>query len=139
MWAEGASLALTYFQNRQSVDALVEELHRGSDDAAGGRKISLHRVDTGSAEAIEQLFREIAEQHGQPGPDILVSNAGQGVRRPGILDVSLEEFDYTISVNLRASFILTKLSIPHMESQKWGRIIFISSIAAQGGGINACH
>lgn len=137
MWAEGASLALTYFQNRQSVDALVEELRRSGGD--GDRKISTHRVDTGSAEAIEQLFREIGEQHGQPGPDILVSNAGQGVRRPGILDVSLEEFDYTVSVNLRASFILTKLSIPHMEAKKWGRIIFISSIAAQGGGINACH
>ena len=138
MWAEGASLALTYFQNRQSVDALAEELRR-SAGGGGDRKISTHRVDTGSSEAIEQLFREIGEQHGQPGPDILVSNAGQGVRRPGILDVSLEEFDYTISVNLRASFILAKLSIPHMEARKWGRIIFISSIAAQGGGINACH
>ena len=139
MWAEGASLALTYFQNRQSVDALVEELRRSGGSGGGDRKISTHRVDTGSAEAIEQLFREIDEQHRQPGPDILISNAGQGVRRPGILDVSLEEFDYTVDVNLRASFILTKFSIPHMEAYKWGRIIFISSIAAQGGGINACH
>ena len=78
-------------------------------------------------------------QHGQPGPDILVSNAGRGLRRPGILDVSLEEFETTIRVNLTASFLLAKLSIPHMEAKKWGRIIFISSIAAHGGGINACH
>ncbi|RYO99138.1 hypothetical protein DL763_001739 [Monosporascus cannonballus] len=136
LWGEGASLALTYFQNRQSIDILVEELTKSD---ATGHKITVHRVDTGSPDAIAQLFDEIKAQHGQAGPDILISNAGYGKRFPGILDVSLEEFDHTININLRASFILTKLSIPHMEAQGWGRIIFISSIAAIGGGINACQ
>lgn len=136
LWAAGASLSLTYFQNRQPVDALIEELSKSSNT---GQNISAHRVDTSSAEDIERLFHEIKEQHGQTGPDILISNAGYGKRKPGILDVTLDEFDYTMNTNLRASFILTKLSIPHMEAQKWGRIIFISSIAALGGGINACH
>lgn len=116
---------------------MAEELRKSAGSES--RKVTVHRVDTGSAEEIERLFREIKEQHGQDGPDILVSNAGYGRRLNGILDVSLEEFDYTINVNLRASFILSKLSIPHMEAQEWGRIIFISSIAALGGGINACH
>ncbi|KAI5862404.1 NAD(P)-binding protein [Durotheca rogersii] len=115
LWAHGASLALTYFRNHQPVDDLAAEL-LGSE-GGGGRKITVHRS----------------------GPDILVSNAGYGKRLPGILDVSLEEFDYTLSVNLRASFLLTKLSIPHMEARGWGRVVFVSSIAAQGGGINACH
>ncbi|KAI1800929.1 NAD(P)-binding protein [Daldinia bambusicola] len=137
LWTHGASLALTCFHNRQPVDDLTEELRKSA--GGEGRKVTVHYVDTSSAEEIEQLFREIKEQHGQDGPDILVSNAGYGKRRDGITDVSLEEFDYTINVNLRASFILSKLSIPHMEAQEWGRIIFISSIAAQGGGINACH
>ncbi|RYP55771.1 hypothetical protein DL771_012362 [Monosporascus sp. 5C6A] len=136
LWGEGASLALTYFQNRQSVDVLVEELTKSD---ATGRIITVHRVDTGSPDAIAQLFDEIKAQHGQAGPDILISNAGYGKRLPGILDVSLQEFDHTININLRASFILTKLSIPHMEARGWGRIIFISSIAAIGGGINACQ
>ncbi|KAI1107396.1 NAD(P)-binding protein [Jackrogersella minutella] len=136
LWVQGASLALTFFHNRQPVDELADELRQSAGEH---RRISVHMVDTGSAEDIERLFRDIKEQHGQDGPDILVSNAGYGKRRNGILDVSLEEFDYTINVNLRASFILTKLSIPHMEAQGWGRIIFISSIAAYGGGINACH
>ncbi|KAI2468290.1 NAD(P)-binding protein [Annulohypoxylon bovei var. microspora] len=137
LWTSGASLALTCFSNRQPVDELAEELLKSP--SGQGRKISVHKVDTGSVGDIERLFREIKEKHEHDGPDILVSNAGYGKRRNGILDVSLEEFDHTININLRASFILSKLSIPHMEAQGWGRIIFVSSIAAQGGGINACH
>ncbi|KAI1136561.1 NAD(P)-binding protein [Hypoxylon sp. FL0543] len=137
LWAQGASLALTCYHHRQPAVDLMDELLKSDD--VGNRKITLHCVNIGWTEGVEQLFREIGDQHGKNGPDILVSNAGYGKRRNGIADVSLEEFDHTINVNLRASFILCKLSIPHMEAQRWGRIIFISSIAAQGGGINACH
>lgn len=92
-----------------------------------------------SAEDIQRLFEEITRQHGQPGPDILVSNAGHGKRIPDILDIPLEEFDHTLSVNLRASFLLSKLSVPAMQQKGWGRIVFIGSLAAYGGGINGCH
>lgn len=54
-------------------------------------------------------------------------------------DIPLEEFEYTLNVNLRASFVLVKGVIEGMKAQKWGRIIFMSSIAAQGGGINGCR
>ncbi|CAG8235774.1 unnamed protein product [Penicillium salamii] len=43
-----------------------------------------------------------------------------------------------MNINLCASFILVKGVVKHMKNQKWGRIIFMSSIAAQGGGINGC-
>jgi 3-oxoacyl-[acyl-carrier protein] reductase len=101
--------------------------------------VSTHKVDVGSADDLQRLFKSIRELHGQDGPDILVSNAGYGKRIPDIADISVEEFDYTITVNLRAAFILSKLSIPHMAAQGWGRIIFVSSLAAHGGGINGCH
>ena len=104
-----------------------------------GQKVTAYQVDTGDAAALEKLFQDIKKNHGQDGPDILVSNAGYGKRRPGILDVSIEEWDHTLNINLRASFILSKLAIPHMEAQGWGRIVYVSSIAAIGGGINACH
>src|ERR1700694_4184644 len=54
-------------------------------------------------------------------------------------DVSVEVFEETINVNLRASFILTKALVGPMCAQKWGRIVFVSSIAAHGGGINGPH
>lgn len=88
---------------------------------------------------IERVFREIRDQHGQDGPDILVSNAGYGKRIPDIVDIPLDEFDYTLTVNLRASFLLAKLAVPGMQARRWGRIVFIGSLAAYGGGINGCH
>ncbi|KAJ8100214.1 hypothetical protein POJ06DRAFT_252075 [Lipomyces tetrasporus] len=135
LFHQGAHLALTYSSNRAAVDELIAELQ--SKDAT--RRLSSHKVDIGSSEDIQRLFDEIKDAHNQPGPDILISNAGYGKRIPDIIDISLEEFDYTVSINLRASFILSKLAVPHMTAQRWGRIIFISSIAATGGGINGCH
>jgi len=102
------------------------------------QKISVHQVDMASTEQMENLYKEIERQHGH-APDILVANAGYGKRIPQILDISYEEFDHTILVNLRAPFILAKLAVPHMAEQKWGRIIMMSSIAGYGGGINGCH
>ncbi|KAK4937020.1 hypothetical protein LTR66_015261 [Elasticomyces elasticus] len=101
-------------------------------------RISIHQVDVGSADQIEAMFQEIDAKHGHR-PDILVSNAGYGKRIPDVSNISLEEFDFTMNINLRASFILVKGVVEHMKAQKWGRIIFMSSIAAQGGGINGCH
>jgi 3-oxoacyl-[acyl-carrier protein] reductase len=101
-------------------------------------RISIHQVDVGTASHIEKMFQQIDAEHGQR-PDILISNAGYGKRIPDVSEIPLEEFDYTININLRASFILVKGVVDHMKSQKWGRIIFMSSIAAQGGGINGCR
>lgn len=130
-------MALTGYSKFQIVEDLVKELRDQS--ARENQIVTAHKLDTGDSAALEALFQDIKRDHGQDGPDILVSNAGYGKRYPGITDVSIEEFDHTININLRASFILSKLSIPYMEAQGWGRIVFVSSIAAIGGGINACH
>ncbi|RMX72357.1 hypothetical protein D0869_14697 [Hortaea werneckii] len=132
--AAGASLALTYGTNKAALDALLDELK----PQAGDRKITGHQCDVAREEDLNRLFDEIKQAHGQH-PDILVVNAGYGKRTSNILDISLDEWDYTINVNLRSSFILTKLAIPHMQSRHWGRVIYISSIAAGGTSINGCH
>ena len=134
LWANGASLALTYNSNKAPLDQLVSEL-QGQDSA---RKISSHQCDVGKDDDLTRLVAEVSQQHGQ-GADILVVNAGYGKRVSSILDLSIEEWDYTINVNLRSSFILTKLAMPHMMSKQWGRVVYISSIAAGGTSINGCH
>ncbi|KAE8355104.1 hypothetical protein BDV28DRAFT_60413 [Aspergillus coremiiformis] len=135
--AKRVHLALTYSTNLSSMSSLVEELRSKYSDSSTLR-ISTHQVDVSSADEISRMFREIDEQHGQR-PDILISNSGYGKRIPQIWDISLEEFDYMINVNMRAPFILVKGVVDHMKNQRWGRIVFMSSIASQGGGINGCH
>lgn len=134
LFANGASLALTYSSNKAGVESLIAEL----EPQAGGRKLSAHKADMNSDEDLNKLFEDIESIHGH-APDIVISNAGYGKRIPQIVDIPIDEFDYMIRVNLRASFIVAKYSVPHMQKQKWGRIIFMSSIAAIGGGINGCH
>ncbi|KAJ5224585.1 uncharacterized protein N7469_008088 [Penicillium citrinum] len=133
---KGVHLALTYANNLDPLNALVIDLR--TKYAENKLRISIHQVDVGNADQIEAMFQQIDTQHGHR-PDILISNAGYGKRVPNVWEISLEEFDYTLNINLRASFILVKGVVEHMKSQKWGRIIFMSSIAAQGGGINGCH
>ncbi|RFU34692.1 hypothetical protein B7463_g1638, partial [Scytalidium lignicola] len=135
LYKQGVHLALTYLKSKQNVDNLVSELQALSVE---GPKTSIHQADMASALDLTRLFGEINEKHGHH-PDMIVSNAGYGIRTPNILDISIEEFDRTISINLRASFILTKLAVPHMKSQKWGRIIFMGSISGYGGGIAGCN
>ncbi|KAK1754398.1 3-oxoacyl-reductase FabG [Echria macrotheca] len=142
LWCRGVNLALTYSSNQDKILALETELWQlrpKLEDSPGNPVISTHKVDVCSADDITALFTSIGQLHGRPGPDILISNAGHGRRIPDIADISVDEFDYTLSVNLRAAFILSKLAIPHMTAQKWGRIVYVSSLAAHGGGINGCH
>jgi 3-oxoacyl-[acyl-carrier protein] reductase len=129
------SLALTYSTNRAKVSQLMAELESAEHQ---GRQISSHQVDMESVDDLERLFTEIQAVHGH-APDVMIANAGHGKRIPDIEDISIEEFDKTIAVNLRAPFILAKASLPWMKQQGWGRLIFVSSISAEGGGINGCH
>ncbi|KLJ09551.1 3-oxoacyl-[acyl-carrier protein] reductase [Blastomyces silverae] len=136
----GVHLALTYSKNLDGMRAVHESIKQQGSQSAGSSplRISIHQVDVAVPDQISRMFQEIEQEHKQL-PDILVSNAGYGKRIPHIWDISLEEFDYTINVNLRASFILVKGVVERMKEQRWGRIVFMSSIAGYGGGINGCH
>jgi len=101
-------------------------------------RISTHQVEMSSIEEVRALFPALIEAHNQT-PDILVSNAGYGKRIRQIWDIPVEEFDLTLNVNVRASFLLVQGCVERMKEQRWGRIIFVSSIAAHGGGVNGAH
>lgn len=74
---------------------------------------------------VEVLFQQIQETFG--GVDILVNNAG--ISHLGLLsDMTAVEWHRVIDVNLSAIFYTSKLAIPHMLSNKRGKIINISSV-----------
>ncbi|TRY57463.1 hypothetical protein DNTS_014215, partial [Danionella cerebrum] len=67
------------------------------------------------------------EQYG--GVDILVSNAAVNPFFGNILDSTEEVWDKILGVNVKASFLLTKLVVPHMEKRGGGSIVIVSSVA----------
>lgn len=65
--------------------------------------------------------------------DIVVNNAGYAKRTP-VQDISTEEFDEIVAINMRSVFLSCQVFGPHMRQNGYGRIINITSLAGQNGG-----
>lgn len=127
---EGARLALAYGANGTPAKDLAAEII-----ATGGHAVPL-QADLRDAEAAVALA-ETAED--KLGPvDVLVSNAGLG-RRQSLAEISSGDFDEMIAVNLRSPFLLAQQVVPRMRERRFGRILFISSVAAFTGGSVGPH
>jgi 3-oxoacyl-[acyl-carrier protein] reductase len=69
---------------------------------------------------------------------LLINNAG--ISRPQPLDEIKEtDWDEILEINLKSAFLVTQAALTEMRSRHWGRIIFISSVAAQLGGVIGPH
>ena len=70
--------------------------------------------------------------------DILVNNAG--ITRPQPLEeITEQDWHDLIAVNLTSAFLVTQRVVPGMRTRRWGRIINLSSVAAQLGGVVGPH
>jgi 3-oxoacyl-[acyl-carrier protein] reductase len=128
--AEGARLALAYGANGGPAKDLAVEII-----ATGGHAVPV-QADLRSDEAPAAL---IAASEDKLGPvDVLVSNAGLG-RRQSFAEIAVSDFDDMIAVNLRAPFLLAQRVVPGMRERGFGRILFISSVAAFTGGSVGPH
>ena len=114
--SEGADVALTYVNSKDAADAVVREIE------GMGRKAVAIKADNRKAQDIQNAVQQAARDLG--GLDILVNNAGNFIVAP-IEEMSIESFDASISVNLRAAFIACKEAVPILPNG--GRIIFIGS------------
>ena len=96
------------------------------------------QADLSSTSACQTLAQTTLD-HFDGCCDIFVSNAGAARMHPEIEDISIDDLDHLYAVNVRPSFILSKAFVPGMKAQKYGRLVFVSSISAIGGGVNGCH
>ena len=88
-------------------------------------KTFIFECNLSNAESVEKLFK-VAEEK-MNGVDILISNAGI-IKNKLITEMSNEDWDIVMNVNLRASFILNREAVKKMLKRKWGRIINITSL-----------
>ncbi len=89
-------------------------------------------MDVANKAEIDSVFDEVVKKYGRL--DILVNNAGIYVPKPA-LEMTEEEWDETINVNLKGQFLCAQRAAKEMMKNKWGRIINIASIASGGVGI----
>jgi 3-oxoacyl-[acyl-carrier protein] reductase len=127
----GASVALAYARDAARADELAHEL-----SAAGGHAITAG-ADLADRGATIELVADVERELGPV--DVLVANAGTGRRRERIEDVSDSDWDHHVAVNLTAPFVLARRIAPGMRERGFGRILFVSSVAAFTGGIVGPH
>jgi 2-deoxy-D-gluconate 3-dehydrogenase len=103
-----------------------------------GRQCHCITVDVASVSSINEFVDQAIAATG--GIDILVNNAGYNKITP-ILDVSEEEYDYIIDVNLKSIFFGCKAIVKHMiERGQGGRIVNISSqVGVVGGPLRSAY
>ncbi|MGW2377728.1 3-oxoacyl-ACP reductase family protein [Kitasatospora sp. NPDC001683] len=114
--AEGAAVALTYVRAEEQARTVVKEI-----EAAGGRAVAI-RADLVEPEAAARAVEETVRQLG--GIDVLVNNAGFLTYGP-LDEVSVEEIDRVLAVDVRSVFLAAQAAARHMG--EGGRIISIGS------------
>ncbi|MBI2635209.1 MAG: SDR family oxidoreductase [Parcubacteria group bacterium] len=97
----------------------------------GGEAVCL-KMDVSNAAEVNQVFDEVIKHFGRL--DILVNNAGIYAPKAA-LEMTEEEWDKTIDINLKGEFLCAQRAAKEMAKNKWGRIINIASIASGGLGI----
>jgi len=120
----GATVAVNYRQRGDEAASVVEAIQRD-----GGRAAAL-QADVSNAGAVQAMVHEAAERLG--AIDVLVNNAGMAAMR-GLDDITEEDFDDALAVNLKSAFLCTQAVLPGMRARRWGRIVNISSIGARVG------
>ena len=126
----GAAVAVGYGASREPAEELASDVV-----AAGGRAIAVG-ADLRDPAAPGKLVG-VAER--ALGPiDLLVANHGVAMRQAWD-EVGLDDWNETVDVNLRAPFLLAQRVLPGMRGRSWGRILFVSSVAAFTGGIVGPH
>ncbi|WP_166237853.1 elongation factor P 5-aminopentanone reductase [Paenibacillus turpanensis] len=115
----GFNIVIHYLHSHESANEVARAC------LAYGVNVLTISADLRSKEQIERM-RDKLEQH-QMLPDILVNNAG--VAHYGLLqDLSEEDWDNVMNINLKGMFLCTQTFLPYMLQQKYGRIINVSSV-----------
>ncbi len=126
----GCDVALTYREREDAAREAADAL------AAEGSRAAALRVDVTDRRALRALVDDVRARLGEV--DVLVNNAGIGTKRE-LEDITDEDWDLHLATNLTSAFVLTQAVLPGMRARRWGRIINLTSVAAQNGGVVGPH
>jgi acetoacetyl-CoA reductase/3-oxoacyl-[acyl-carrier protein] reductase len=128
MAAQGADVAAGYSGN----DEAAERFRKQFCDDFPDQGFSVHKGDIADPDDCRRTVAEVIEKHGRL--DILVNNAGITADRT-VLKMTDDDWRRVIDVNLSGAFYLSQAALKHMLERGSGRIVMISSVIGEMGGI----
>ena len=121
--AEGAKVAISYFESSKGADSVVTEI-----EAAGGQALAV-QADLNTQGGVDKLVNAAIDAFGSV--DVLVNNAGGLIARKTIAEMDLTHWNNVMTLNLTSTFMMTKACLAHM---KRGTIVNLASQAGRDGG-----
>jgi 3-oxoacyl-[acyl-carrier protein] reductase len=126
----GADVAVNYRERAKEAAEVRSDI-----EALSRRAIALE-ADVSENGAVDRLVSAVEQQLGPV--TIVVNNAG--ISRPQqVEDITEQDFDDLVRINLKSAFLMTQRVLPSMRAARFGRIINITSVAAQVGGVVGPH
>lgn len=126
----GANVAVNYLRRDSEAALVVSQIVRS------GRLAVTVKADVSVSADVDRMVAKVEKELGPPV--ILVNNTGIGIAR-SIDEITEKDWNDTIAVNLTSVFLTIQAVLPGMRALKWGRIISVSSVAAQVGGVVGPH
>jgi NAD(P)-dependent dehydrogenase (short-subunit alcohol dehydrogenase family) len=125
-----ANLILTFANNESGAKLVQNECQRI------GAEVEIIKLLNQSRVTVKDSIEACIKKYGRL--DILINNGAISQEKP-FLTITDNDWNHMMDINLRGAFFTIQEAIPEMIKQKWGRIINISSIGGQIGGINQIH
>lgn len=126
----GADIVINFRVNEEEARVTLERV------TSTGRRGIMVQADVSKNEDVSRLVETVEEELG--AVDILINNAAMA-RRQTMEQITETDWDEVLEVNLKSVFLVTQAVLPGMRKKRWGRIINISSGAAQTGGLVGLH
>ncbi len=127
---EGGKVVVNYMKNKEKAEEVATLINE-----QGGEALVV-KADVSNYQEVERMKNEVQDGFGDV--NILVNNAGIHQHLKS-WELSKEDWDRVIGINLTGVFNCSKAFTPHMISKKWGRIVNISSVIAYIGTDHEIH
>ena len=128
---EGCKVVVNYCHSKENAMEVSEEIERVNPNGS-----IVIQADVSAEDEVERMVNKTIAAFGKL--HILVNNVGV-FHRCAFLDMSLSEWEHIIHNDLTSVFLCTRIAIPHILENKWGRIINISSTSGITGGTSGAH
>jgi len=126
----GAKVVVTDVDEKECQEVVKEIENLGSEGLA-------KKMDVTNRKEIEEVVSEAVKKFGKI--DILINNAGICWPLKPLTELTEEEWDKIVDINLKGYYLCAQAAVKEMEKQKWGRIINIASVASGGQGFGSAN